>query len=522
MLRNVISFFSFFKLPLLSGILIGTSYIPLPPWALLFCFVPLWYFCLKNKHQLKNLLWAGWFTQFVLTLIGFHWVTYTINVFSAFHWSLAFLGFLLFCSFSQLHIPIALGIWHYCLRLKPFQTKWASSLLLPTLTAIGFSIFPMIFPWHLGYSWFQPYLPAFHTAELWGFEFLSTITLFVQLCFLPLSKKYFKMGLPLSLALLLILNIGGYYLKIRLKEPDQSSNVLVVQHNIYSPQAVKKSSIISNRKTIRRLFSLTKKGLKNHSSVDFIVWSEAAYPYLIFEKDKEFSSLQKEVKKNFKTPLITGASTRIGNQFTNSIFFLQPSGKFHPDRYDKNILLAFGEYIPGEQWFPSLKKFFLNTHASIMRGAEGPQVREISSVKLGLQICYEGLFPHFSRTLSQKGAQILLNLTNDSWFGWWYQPYQHLYMTLARGIELRKPVIRTTKTGFSAVMDAQGNITRSPMLQTWVTVLSVPYQKETQPTIFERWGYHINKVFLLLMLLIPFIVFYSNKLKNFFKKNKSS
>ena len=513
-------FFSFLKLPLLSGVLIGTSYIPFPPWALFFCFVPLWYFCLKNQHQLKHLLLAGWVTQFVLTLIGFHWMIYTISVFSAFHWSLAFLGFLLFCSFAHLHIPLALGAWYYFLRFKPFQKKWVSLILLSTLTAIGFSIFPMLFPWHLGYTWFTARFPAFHTAELWGFEFLSTITLFLQLCFLSLSKKTLRWKIPLFLTLFLGLNIGGYSLKRRLKTPEQSAQVLVVQHNIYSPLESRRPFQISNQKAVNRLFSLTRKELKSQDFVDFIVWSEAAYPYLIFEDKTKLSSLQKKVKYSFKVPLITGGSTLIGRQFTNSIFFIQPSGKFHPARYDKNILLAFGEYIPGEKWFPQLKKFFLNTYSSIKRGVNGPQVRQMNSLKLGLQICYEGLFSDFSRVLSQKGAQVLLNVTNDSWFGWWYQPYQHLYMTLARGIELRRPVIRATKTGFSAFMDAQGNITRSPMLKTWAKNLSIPYESQPQSTLFERWGYHINKIFLITMLLIPLIFFYFNKFIIFFKKDK--
>ena len=505
MLRNVIHFLSFFKLPLLSGVLIGTSYIPFPPWALFFCFVPLWYFCLKHQSHLKHLLWGGWLTQFTLTFIGFHWVIYTIQSFGGFHWSLSFLGFLLFCSFAGLHIPIALGVWHYLLRLKPFQPQWVQYLLLPTLISIGFAIFPMIFPWHLGYAWFQPYFPAFHTAEIWGFKFLSTIALFLQLCFL------FKKPLHLSVAatLLLVLNIGGLYLKNQVSKPTHQAQILLVQNNVHSIRST------SYRKSVRKLFYLTKRELKKQKP-DFILWPEAAYPYSIAPQ----SSLTKKVKKDFKTPLVTGGQTIIKNQFTNSLFFIQPSGKLTPKRYDKNILLAFGEYVPGENLFPSLKQFFLNTKSQMVRGASGPQVRAVQSIQLGLQICYEGLFDQFSRTLSQKGAQIIINVTNDAWFGWWYQPYQHLYMTLARGIELRKPVVRSTKTGISAVMNSKGDImTKSPIRKSWAKTVSVPYNKKSQPTIFEKWGYHINTLFLILITLTPLFIFYFNK---FFKKNSSS
>ena len=502
MLRNVIHFFSFFKFPLLSGILIGTSYIPLPPWALFFCFIPLWYFCLKNQHNFKHLLWGGWITQFTLICIGFHWVIYTIQSFGGFHWSLASIGFLLFCSFAGLHIPIALGIWHFLLRFAPFQPQWARLLLLPTLISIGFTIFPMIFPWHLGYGWFQSYFPAFQTAEIWGFGFLSTITLFLQLCFF--SKKIPRISIGLSI--LAVLNVGGLYLKNRIKDPTHQAKVLIVQNNIHGMTSA------SHQRAVRRLFSLTKRELKKQKNIDFILWPEGSYHYVI---DKG-SYLTRKVKRDFKTTLITGGSAQVEDQFTNSIFFIQPSGKLTPKRYDKNILLAFGEYIPGEYIFPSLKKFFLNSKVHMKRGISGPQVEEVRSIKLGLQICYEGLFDLFSKNLSEKGADIIVNITNDAWFGWWYQPYQHFYMTLARGIELRKPIIRSTKTGISAVMDAKGDIiAQSPIRKTWAQTVSVPYSKKTSPTIFEKWGYCINKIFLIFMFLLPFVIFY---FKKYFKR----
>ena len=113
--------------------------------------------------------------------------------------------------------------------------------------------------------------------------------------------------------------------------------------------------------------------------------------------------------------------------------------------------------------------------ADFKRGP-GPSIKNYNGIKIGPQICYEALYPSFSKGLSDLGAEIIVNVTNDSWFGWWQEPYQHLYMTLARGIEFRRPVIRSTNTGISTVMLANGKILeKSPIGEEWQQNYRIPY-----------------------------------------------
>ena len=77
---------------------------------------------------------------------------------------------------------------------------------------------------------------------------------------------------------------------------------------------------------------------------------------------------------------------------------------------------------------------------------------------MGPQICYEGLFDWFGRALANEGAQVIMNITNDSWYGTWEEPFQHGYMTLARAVEVRRPLVRSTNTGLSSVALASGEI----------------------------------------------------------------
>ena len=503
----------FYLLPIVSGCLIALSYIPFWPWALFFSFAPLWHFCLKNRLKIKKLLLAGWICQFTFTLIGFHWVAYTLHVFGNMPKPLSVLGLILFSATAHLHIPLALAVWSWITRFQPFQKEWVQKFLLAWLTAVSFSLLPQLFPWHLGYSWFWGQFPAFHTAEIWGFQFLNTLTLFLQLCFLS-KKKSLKIFIPLGVFIFLIVNAFGVFIEKQLKTPDQQAHVLMVQHNISSLRDARTARFQSHRTIRKKLFRLTQKELKKNKNVDFILWSEGAYPYFLFENTPDLKTrlLQDKVKNHFKTPLVTGGMGERQKGVTNSIFFLNRRGQLKPQRYDKNYLLAFGEFIPGDRWFPWLRKYFLGGDRPFIAGKSGPVVRAIEDLNIGLQICYEGLFESFSRTLALNQADIFVNVTNDSWFGSTFEPYQHLYMSLARGIENRKPVIRLTNTGLSAVMTAKGEIiAQSPLKKTWTQAVSVPYSAHSKPTVFARWGFRINGIFLLLALIWPLIFWLSRR-----------
>ncbi|WP_338040421.1 nitrilase-related carbon-nitrogen hydrolase [Methylocucumis oryzae] len=103
------------------------------------------------------------------------------------------------------------------------------------------------------------------------------------------------------------------------------------------------------------------------------------------------------------------------------------------------------------------------------------------------KICYESLFPAFSKALAELGAQVIINVTNDSWYGTWQEPYQHMYMTLARSVEFRRPVIRVTNTGITTVALASGEILQqSPLHQEWSGVYQVAYRKQPSPTFYQQ------------------------------------
>jgi apolipoprotein N-acyltransferase len=508
MQQKMKAFFNEYQWALLTGVMIGTTYIPFPPWALFFCFVPLWLYWLQNANNLKKILLSGWISQFVLTLIGFNWVAHTLKEFGHLPWPAAVIGLMVFCSFASLHVPLGGALWYWLNR--RFQLRGLSQILaLPFGIALFEHSYPMIFDWHFGYTWYWANFPAIHTAEIWGVKFLSTLSITLNIVSLLVwqnrrSPKKYLTSLALGLAVLLGVNVLGAWLKSRLVETDKSARVLVAQANIGNLEKQYAEKGLGFREHIvREYLDLTEGGIKQNpeAPIDFAIWPETAFPDRLspHEIPSGLSLRLKRFVNDQNVPLITGGyGTELKTgRVSNSLFVLDTNGNVQTPVYSKTVLLAFGEYIPGGQWFPQIYDL-LPQVAHFARG-DGAITQTLGSIVLGPQICYEGLFDWFSRDSARLGSQILVNVTNDSWYGTWQQPYQHLYMTLSRAIETRLPLIRSTNTGISTVVLASGEILNpSPLHEKWSYVYEIPYHSQPSLTFFSKWGYWWTYTFLLL------------------------
>lgn len=482
-------------LPVLSGIFIGTSYIPFPPWASLFCFVPLWIFW-NRQTRLKDVFLGGLLTSFIFTLIGFNWVTYLLHEFAHLDWPVAVLGMLLYALIAHLFVPLAGVLWFLGRRKFAWSERLSLALMaLITILCEAYSL--TLFDWNFGYSWYGAGVPVYQWAEVIGFSGLSAVTL---LCNLPLyiawQKRRQTAGKMILMAVawgFVLLNAGGLWLKNRLPEPDASFKALLVQANIgNSEKLAAELGKGYSAEILRRYTDLTDQALKTaDTKVDFVLWPETAFPALLgedFKFDDHPAQLSRFIHER-ELPLITGAYSvdRTSRLITNSLFVLDKTGAIVPPHYSKSILLAFGEYIPGEQFFPRIRDWLPPT-GHFARGQGPTTLLNWNGYKIGPQICYESLFPGFSRSLAELGAQFIVNVTNDAWYGTWQEPYQHMYMTLARGVEFRRPVLRATNTGISTVSLASGDILqRSPLHQAWAGVYDVPYRTTPPVTFYQSW-----------------------------------
>lgn len=517
-----------------SGLFVGTSYIPFPPWALLFAYVPLWVQVLRET-SLKRVFFLGWVTQFVLTLIGFHWVAYTALEFGHFPWPVAILTLLAFAALAHLYIPIALVA---AMAIK----NWTRLSDLPGLLVIalclilGERLWPSIFPWHLGYTFLWLRLPIYQWADVIGFEGLSSLVLLLNgvlawtwLKFRAQPRKLILIN-AVVYGVLGILSWAGSWHSEKWKSFDTSIQILGVQGNIgnfekmYAEQGLAFQDVI-----LDRFISLTDQGLRQHPELDLIIWPETAFPDYFDEyyQARGRQTRLSESVKAWKKPLIMGSFSKdpleknTNRNTFNAAFLIGQDGSRLGPPYRKSTLLAFGEYMPFSEMFPILLRL-IPVVSNFGRG-HGPALmtwpRSWNSgeelVRIGPQICYEGLAPDFSRSLSLQGANFLANFTNDSWFGRGFEPEQHRIMTLARAIELRRPLIRATNTGITTGMLADGTeLKRSPMDQTWVDILELRYLKNAPQTFYARFGDIDFWIYLGSLLLIIFIRFKTNLSKS--------
>ncbi|MDE0092117.1 MAG: hypothetical protein OXN83_02390, partial [Oligoflexia bacterium] len=232
------------------------------------------------------------------------------------------------------------------------------------------------------------------TAELWGFRFLNTLFYIFNLLFLIVchhfsrdsgnlrassQRRIKKLLLHFSrihldrvgvkallgaVGLFVFLNVLGFYLKKRLPTPSENLNVILVQHNIslkdkdFKPfKSFKQKSFYALRTLTYHSLKQMKKDRLKAEDIDFILWPEGAYPYIIDKNQKRTAGLSKLVRV-LKIPLVTGALARDGDHYSNSLVVYGREGNILKPVYDKMKLLIFGEYIPLTDKWPFLKKLF--------------------------------------------------------------------------------------------------------------------------------------------------------------------
>ncbi|MCG5495716.1 apolipoprotein N-acyltransferase [Ectothiorhodospira variabilis] len=218
---------------------------------------------------------------------------------------------------------------------------------------------------------------------------------------------------------------------------------------------------------------------------DLIVWPETAVPTFHRRLEPEFLGPLARAARAQGSTMITGIFTydpETGNMY-NSIARLDGAGE--AEFYHKRKLVPFGEYLPLRGLLMWLDDFIELPMADLSRG-HGGWTLEAAGVILGPSICYEDAFgSQIIRALPR--AQLLVNVTNDAWFGDSIAPHQHLEIARARSLETGREMLRATNTGISAVIDHRGRIRdQSPQFETHV--LTAHTQPRDGATPYVIWG----------------------------------
>jgi apolipoprotein N-acyltransferase len=212
---------------------------------------------------------------------------------------------------------------------------------------------------------------------------------------------------------------------------------------------------------------------------ELIVWPEAATPFYFLVDIKPSELVFEGIHQTEKDYLIGSPSfvrKHDADRYFNSAFLISPKTKTM-GKYNKTHLVPYGEYVPLKKWLPFLGKIVAQV-GDFDTGQIGNTL-QWKDQHLGVQICYEIIFPALSRAMARNNASLLINITNDAWFGKTSGPYQHFSMTVLRAVENRRSLARAANTGISGFVDPAGRILASTaLLEEAAVVRSLPLLKE--------------------------------------------
>lgn len=351
------------------------------------------------------------------------------------------------------------------------------------------------FPWlSLGYSQYQD--APFLRCSAWGSVYLiSFVLVFVSAAIAeaigqvrernPAPRGWTSptstLGLAVGLAAIAHL-VGSVSLPAG---SSPSPRIAVVQPNI--SQDRKWVSDLAPE-ILRTHLALSERALSYHP--DLILWPEASFPWFL-TSDLQAAAPLFELVKRSGVPMLVGSGEQEGDRYFNSVYLLtreppeppaiaQELGGVWLQRYRKAHLLPFGEYIPG--WalavVPGARQIVERAGAGgFTPGGEQPPLR-LPRGAIGPLICFESAFPTNSARFAGEGASLLVNVTNDAWFGETAGPYQHAALLAFRAAENRLPLARCANNGISGFFDASGRMLQASVLDTqdvlFATLVSGP------------------------------------------------
>jgi apolipoprotein N-acyltransferase len=385
--------------------------------------------------------------------VAFYWIYPTATVFGGFSAPAAALVFVVFVLWGAVLLLAFAWIYH---QLGPFFDRFA--LRAPIAIALAELVSIRLFPWHFGHTQIAA-TPFVQLAGLGG-PILVSFMLFwaAELGVRTILDRERRRGFLLpAVALGLSLNYGAGVMREFDSTPHRNQDIILVQGNGALADLHEESSI---RRVIGRISDLTQMAARPNA---LVVWPEGSIPAFL---PADMGSVREEPMLPWLQDgqaLLAGAySYRNSGKRYNAAFAVYPDGTV-PLPYFKQILIPFGEYVPGSSLFPWLNS--LNKHAGVFTAGREtkvfayPMQREDGqklTVKVAPLICYEDTVPQLAREATRRGAELLVNLTYDTWFGRTAAPYQHHLIAAFRAIENRRFLVRATNSGYSAVVDPLG------------------------------------------------------------------
>jgi apolipoprotein N-acyltransferase len=380
---------------------------------------------------------------------------------------------------------------------------------------------------NLGYALYKV-LPMIQVAELagvWGVSFfIALVGFFIGHQLIPMRHglKPLRGKTPdiiVIAALFTGILVFGLAAPRGSYDDQQQWKVALVQHNADTW----KGGLPTYRRNLETMIALSEEALTAHDP-DVVVWSETAFVpgvdwHSRYRTDAERYALVQELRaylEDKEVPFVIGnddgqladplkppvlADGSMNRVDYNAIFLYEEGGL--RQTYRKTHLVPFTENFPYKDTFPRFYQLLVdNDYHFWERGTEYTVFETKAGVRFSTPICFEDIFGYLNRRFVQEGAEIIVNLTNDSWSGSVAAQMQHMSMAVFRAVELRRSVVRSGNSGMTCTIDPDGRITGilEPFVEDYFYG-TVPIYTDRN-TLYYRWGDWYAQLMLILALLL--------------------
>lgn len=441
-------------------------------------------FALTIKQRAKEAFWTGLFYGYGLYGIGVSWVYVSLSTYGGMpFWmgSIAVLGFSgLLALFIAVASYIVVKFFPVHLRLIVWPMVWLIFEWMKSWVLTGF-------PWlDVGYSQTPSWLFAW--APIGGIYLVSLVVL----VFAALLTKAIRQRTNWSIASIGVLLLSTWWLNSVewTQAVGRPLSVGVVQANVDINSkwfSSKRDELINRYRSLSQKIKLDIDAEGTNKKLDLVVWPETALPLYVQQTNDEFwQSVTPEgaalLTGIVDSPSLNSLADRSLDESYNAAVL---SCEGQTQLYRKRHLVPFGEYLPLRFLFNWVLEY-LQLPMSDLSSWQGNQRLTCGDIKLGLSICYEDAFASEYRQ-HVGDATVLVNISEDAWFGDSFAPHQRMQMAQMRARELGRPLVRSANSGPSLFIDQRGEV-QALTEQFSVQIMSREVQPYTGDTLYKRFG----------------------------------
>jgi apolipoprotein N-acyltransferase len=384
----------------------------------------------------------GWMTGFWIQAFGYYWIFFTIRDFGGLISWLSGAGALLFFVYQGFD----LGLWFAGTRLFVRQDRWGFFLIFDAglLFVIQSFLFPYVFPWVLSTCLSNSMLRS--SASLWSGYGLTFWLVFFSLGAGNLIEVIVRKK-TLGWALLWVV-LSGFALFAGFMFPSQIDDYRTLQVGVVQPNIIPWAK--RDHHSFKRAFrahveptlDLAKRG------ADLVVWPETALS-IVLKNYPAYQNYLQDLVETAHCGLLIGCLGREDGGYTNEAWLFSPQRE--PQIYQKEKLVMFSESLP---WPFFWAKYFVSDMGQFVSGT-GNRVFEFHGMKIQPLICFEAMLPVF---VNRQSSHLMVNITNDAWFGKTKASALHLQHIQLRTVEQVAPLVRAANSGISCWISVDGTV----------------------------------------------------------------